>query len=70
MVRTFAIIQQFGCSSHKNFQKEPFSIKQLQAELFLMRISQEKNFSKEISKLSKGEEIDFKNSNLREYNPT
>ena len=70
-VRIFAIILRFGCSKHKKFQKKPFSIKEkLQTELFLMRISQKMNFSKEISKLSKGEEIDFKNSPLREYNPT
>ena len=70
-IRLFAIILRFGCPSHKKFQRKQFSINEKQhTELFLMRISQKKNFPKEMSKLSKGEEIDFKNSPIREYNPT
>ena len=70
-VKLFARILRLGCPSHKKFRGKQFSVSEKQqTELFLMRMSQKMNFSKEIAKLSKGDEMELKNSPIREYNPT
>jgi len=69
-VNLFAVILRLGCPAHKQFQRKPQSLKEKNmTEMFLFRISQKKGFVKEFSAFQKSEEINLKNSQLKDYNP-